>query len=276
MQTSATLAFLLREHLKVPQMFFARITAAYLSESGCFQTRLSADGIASGLLRQLDCHVSSASVVKTSELDEVRAESQDNTVIRTACGNCERAIHNPPFGKCRKCSAATTSCSICHTVGTSLWIWCTTCGHGAHESCLYLYAAEMSIVPEGQEPLLDLDYFSRRSTPLQGMHTPTATAPSSPLWLFPAEQALFHATPASVPQYLLSDAHHLSQSGPHVQAPIPSEADRRTNSQPQKAPSGRRSSFPQRTKHNMHTAYLHIPERPISKNALLPWASTVR
>ena len=181
-------------------MFFARITAAYLSESGCFQTRLSADGIASGLLRQLDCHVSSASVVKTSELDEVRAESQDNTVIRTACGNCERAIHNPPFGKCRKCSAATTSCSICHTVGTSLWIWCTTCGHGAHESCLYLYAAEMSIVPEGQEPLLDLDYFSRRSTPLQGMHTPTATAPSSPLWLFPAEQALFHATPASVPQ----------------------------------------------------------------------------
>lgn len=86
-------------------------------------------------------------------------------------------------------------------------MWCVTCGHGAHESCLYLYAAEMAIAPSalGQEPLLDLDYFSRRSSSsaiaaLHGMYTPTATAPSSPLWLFPAEQALFHATPASAPQ----------------------------------------------------------------------------
>ena len=81
-----------------------------------------------------------------------------------------------------------------HTVGMELWIFCATCGHGAHEECLYAYASDISLEIaslSGIEEPLEVDYFSSRAlgasarTANTSSATPTATAPSSPMWLFP-------------------------------------------------------------------------------------------
>lgn len=76
-----------------------------------------------------------------------------------------------------------------------LWIFCATCGHGAHEECLYAYASDISLEIaslSGIEEPLEVDYFSSRAlgasartTANTSLATPTATAPSSPMWLFP-------------------------------------------------------------------------------------------
>lgn len=103
-----------------------------------------------------------------------------------------------------------------HTVGMALWIFCPTCGHGAHEDCLYAYASDIS-----RSALSGL----HADRLLSGLPTPT-TVPSSPHialdspssghWLFPSEQALF--TPVSaLPSRLNSraaspDIPHLDQN----------------------------------------------------------------
>lgn len=84
------------------------------------------------------------------------------------------------------------SCS--HTFGTSLWIFCPTCGHGAHEDCLYAYAEDSSrSALSGLNP----DRLSALPTPTTVPSSPhiALDSPSSGHWLFPSEQALF--TPAS-------------------------------------------------------------------------------
>lgn len=108
-------------------------------------------------------------------------------------------------------------CRLCsHTVGMALWIFCPTCGHGAHEDCLYAYASDIS-----RSALSGL----HADRLLSGLPTPT-TVPSSPHialdspssihWLFPSEQALF--TPVSaLPSRLNSraaspDIPHLDQN----------------------------------------------------------------
>lgn len=126
-QTSATLAALLRPEMTVYHIRLERITSAYVE-----------------LLRRLDCHLAGADIIKVSPVESLRAKGQENTTLHTACGKCQKGIVSAPYGKCKRCRVPSTICSICHQVETSLFVFCATCGHGAHEECLYSYAAELS------------------------------------------------------------------------------------------------------------------------------------
>lgn len=84
-----------------------------------------------------------------------------------------------------------------HIVGTGLWIFCSTCGHGAHEDCLYSYASEVSHTTSTVGSIERV--LSALPTPSTVPNSPhLAGSPGSGHWLFPSEHALF--TPASALQ----------------------------------------------------------------------------
>ncbi|GAA5855155.1 hypothetical protein JCM8547_002403 [Rhodosporidiobolus lusitaniae] len=119
-----------------------------------------------------------------------RIFTQNTVIFHTSCGNCGKGIDASPYGYCTKCSSAITKCCVwfvcllpfpsqplfnlsfplSHLTVRSLYVFCATCGHGAHASCLEAFASSiatsLSTVSAPQTPL----DFSHPSTP--GISTP--------------------------------------------------------------------------------------------------------
>ncbi|GAA5987643.1 hypothetical protein JCM11641_001178 [Rhodosporidiobolus odoratus] len=143
------------------------------------------------LLRRLKLHVPAAKINKYCANESLRALTQarlsapvraviepsltsflslQNTVIfHTACGKCGKAIETAPFGYCSKCSAQVAKCCICHLAVESLYVFCATCGHGAHADCLDSFASSIATTLASSQPQTPVD-LSHPSTP--GMATP--------------------------------------------------------------------------------------------------------
>lgn len=120
-------------------------------------------------------------------------------------------------------------CSRSHTRETEAYIFCPTCGHGAHEPCLLLYAEERLTTTADTTP-----HISPRTKHVRRFSTATATpstAPASPIvastptsghWLYPNEHAMFHSANASRAQSRApSPSHedHLGRSTVFSQCP---------------------------------------------------------
>ncbi|ORY90154.1 hypothetical protein BCR35DRAFT_299710 [Leucosporidium creatinivorum] len=127
-QLCATVCCVLKDkEMDFSPLFVARVTKAYLD-----------------LLRRSKLHTAAAAINKYCATASLRALTQNTVVFHTACGQCGKALDQPPFGVCSRCSAQVTRCCICHLVVRSLYLCCAACGHGAHPDCLASFAAALA------------------------------------------------------------------------------------------------------------------------------------
>ncbi|GAA5925166.1 hypothetical protein JCM3775_006383 [Rhodotorula graminis] len=127
-QLCATVCCVLRDKdLEVEPLWTARVTKTYID-----------------LLRRLRLHVPAAQVNKYCGVESLQALTQNTVVVHVACGSCGKAVDQPPFGHCSRCSSQVTKCCVCHLAVRSLYVLCAACGHGAHASCLESLAQSIS------------------------------------------------------------------------------------------------------------------------------------
>ncbi|GAA5861386.1 hypothetical protein JCM1840_005350 [Sporobolomyces johnsonii] len=168
-QLCATVCCVLRDkELGFDPMWVARVTKTYLD-----------------LLRQLKLHVAAATLNKYCTTESLRALTQNSVSYHTACGRCGKGLEQPPYGYCTNCTSQATRCCVCHLIVSSLYVFCATCGHGAHAECLAAFASSISTSLIASQPQTPVD-ISHPSTP--GIATPLrnwlwceAEPPSSPV-----------------------------------------------------------------------------------------------
>ncbi|GAA5823041.1 hypothetical protein JCM3770_005710 [Rhodotorula araucariae] len=127
-QLCATVCCVLRDKaLHFDSLWVARVTKTYID-----------------LLRCLRLHVPAAHINKYCADESLQALTQNTVVVHVACGSCGKAVDQAPFGFCSRCSSQVTKCCICHLAVRSLYVFCASCGHGAHSSCLDALASSIS------------------------------------------------------------------------------------------------------------------------------------
>ncbi|GAA97622.1 uncharacterized protein L969DRAFT_17629 [Mixia osmundae IAM 14324] len=128
-QLATTLISMLSPAISFETTFLRRISFSYL-----------------GLLRKLNLHLTAAAVIKSSRLDAVRETAQVSTMLHMACGRCQKALAQPPYGICRRCrqGSGLMHCSICELPMTGVITLCATCGHGSHATCIVAYLSDLS------------------------------------------------------------------------------------------------------------------------------------
>lgn len=95
------------------------------------------------ILRRLDLPLQATDVASSSTSEDVQKLSNSNTTFHVTCGKCGKVILQPPYDRCLHClprlSAATiVICAICRKAGNkSHYVYCFTCGHAVHTSCLH-------------------------------------------------------------------------------------------------------------------------------------------
>ena len=115
------------------------------------------------LLRRGRHHVAAAGLLKYCAPETLRTKSQTNVVFHTACGHCGKALEQSPMGKCQRCSCQVTTCAIwfvfrfplfdsmiddlrcSHLTVRRLLVFCPTCGHSAHPTCLASYSSSLLV-----------------------------------------------------------------------------------------------------------------------------------
>ncbi|GAA6002689.1 hypothetical protein JCM10207_007628 [Rhodosporidiobolus poonsookiae] len=152
-QLCATVLCVLRDKdLGLEPLWVARVTKTYLD-----------------FLRRLNLHVPAAQLNKYCTTESLRTLTQNTVVFHTACGKCGKSVEQAPFSYCSKCSAQVTKCCICHLAVRSVFVFCATCGHGAHPDCLGAFASSIQDVLAASQPQTPVD-LSHPSTP--GIATP--------------------------------------------------------------------------------------------------------
>ncbi|GAA6043235.1 hypothetical protein JCM8097_008474 [Rhodosporidiobolus ruineniae] len=150
-QLCATVCCTLRvKNVGFDPLWVARVTKTYLD-----------------MLRLYKLHVPAAKINKYCSTESLQALTQNTVVFHTSCGSCGKAIEQSPFAYCTKCASQTTKCCVCHLTVRSLYVFCATCGHGAHAACLEAFATSITTVASVPQTPLDL---SHPSTP--GISTP--------------------------------------------------------------------------------------------------------
>ncbi|GAA5950645.1 hypothetical protein JCM21900_002539 [Sporobolomyces salmonicolor] len=168
-QLCATVCCVLRDkELGFEPMWVARVTKTYLD-----------------LLRRLKLHVAAATLNKYCTTESLRTLTQNSVLYHTACGRCGKGLEQPPYGYCANCTSQATRCCVCHLMVSSLYVFCATCGHGAHADCLAAFASSISTSLIASQPQTPVD-ISHPSTP--GIATPLRNwlwcetePPSSPI-----------------------------------------------------------------------------------------------
>ncbi|BGP36404.1 SEA (Seh1-associated) complex subunit [Rhodotorula kratochvilovae] len=127
-QLCATVCCVLRDKtIEFDSLWVARVTKTYID-----------------LLRRLRLHVPAAHINKYCTDDTLQGLTQNTVVVHVACGSCGKAVDQAPFGFCSRCSSQVTKCCICHLSVRSLYVFCASCGHGAHASCLDALSSSIS------------------------------------------------------------------------------------------------------------------------------------
>lgn len=77
-----------------------------------------------------------ASLIRNSDVQEIKTMNQESTSMSTACHHCGKAIASsgpiPAFWVCNRCRKLQGGCSICHLPVKGRYAWCQGCGHGGH------------------------------------------------------------------------------------------------------------------------------------------------
>ncbi|KDE06920.1 hypothetical protein MVLG_02807 [Microbotryum lychnidis-dioicae p1A1 Lamole] len=136
--------------VELDSLFVARVTQAYLDS-----------------LNAAELHIAAASLQKYTPVVKLREKAQTSVTFHTACGNCGKALEGPPFNACVRCSARATRCCICQRNVDALLVFCAVCGHGAHPTCLALYASAVSAnecSEPTKSPTPDRNFGTRRSS----------------------------------------------------------------------------------------------------------------
>ncbi|KAI9143812.1 WD40-repeat-containing domain protein, partial [Paraphysoderma sedebokerense] len=103
------------------------------------------------LLHRFKLWSTAAAVMSSCTIASVRAYNQESTTIYTTCNNCFKPLMNSKgsYWYCEKCTKLLNTCSLCHRPVKGLYVWCQSCSHGGHLSCLQTWFQGCSSCPTG-------------------------------------------------------------------------------------------------------------------------------
>jgi len=92
------------------------------------------------LLQRHQMHNEAAEIINLSWIPSVAHINQQSTVFQTTCGECQKTLQSGFF--CKHCKTTDPSkCVVCHLVVRGIFVWCSSCCHGGHASCIQQWFA---------------------------------------------------------------------------------------------------------------------------------------